>query len=127
MRSELHPNSANSDVVPESRPAAFRLKYLQVDDKIRFSMAKRTRALLTLWLLLVLAAVFFAPSVDLEPTALRALRAAALIYLAIFVASHIFLALPVSGLESRWPLRPSATFIVPEDSSLLDLYCSRLC
>jgi hypothetical protein len=79
-------------------------------------------------LLLALLVVFFAPAVDLEPTALRAYRVAVLMILAIFFAGHALLGsiqLPLSlcftekdGEEQRFSLS------TPDPVSD---FCSQLC
>ena len=89
----------------------------------------KSYVLLVLVLLVVLAVVFFAPSMHLEPTALRAARHAAMVFLAIFVAAHLFfsafsLAAPRElGFFAREASAPGLS----GHSSLIDLYCSRLC
>lgn len=92
-------------------------------------MPSKANLLLVIVLLLVLGAVFFAPSVNLEPTALRAERAAAILFLAIFIASHFF-AGPCPTLMFRKcgicaGENPNPTLDNP--SGLIDLYCARLC
>jgi hypothetical protein len=85
--------------------------------------------LLVLLLLMVLALVFLAPSMHLEPTALRAARDAAMVFLAIVFAAHLFvrtycLAVPMEhGFVSNEASSPGLS----GQSSLIDLYCSRLC
>ena len=54
-------------------------------------MAKNIQLLIVALLLLVLAIVIFVPSLGLEPTALRAARAAALLFFAMFSAARLFL------------------------------------
>lgn len=92
-------------------------------------MKKRIYIVLTLLLLLALAAVFLAPSVDLEPSALRAARAAAILFLSIFIASHLLLALASNPLQECRAVfeRRDSDSTVTSDLSLLDLYCTRLC
>ena len=88
----------------------------------------KPRTILVVLLLLTLAVVFFAPSMHPEPTALRAARQAALIFLAIFAAARLasfYLANRIWSFEFPHLLDPDS---VSEDySGLLDLNCSRLC
>lgn len=92
-------------------------------------MSRKSRILFTILLLAALAAVCFAPSVNLEPTALRAPRAAALLMLAIFVVSHSFVSSRLSFRVRKygWRGRSHADAALPAESNLIDLLCSRLC
>jgi hypothetical protein len=91
-------------------------------------MLKRVHMALAILMLIALAVVFFAPSVDLEPSALRAWRAAALIFFAIFVAAHVLLRFngpqfrQCGFLEHRHPNSSS-----PSRLDLFDLHCGLLC
>lgn len=89
----------------------------------------KSHILLVVVLLVALAVVFFAPSMHLEPTALRAARDAAMVFLAIFVAAHLFvsafsLAAPWEHGFFSWEASSPG---LSGQSSLIDLYCSRLC
>jgi len=89
------------------------------------------RYILIAVLLLTLMVVFFAPSVNLEPSALRAVRQAAIFFFAIFVASHCL----ISRISSLFFLLLFRQFSKVEientgfysEPSLIDLNCSRLC
>jgi uncharacterized membrane protein len=89
----------------------------------------KSHILLVLLLLVALAVVFFAPSVHLEPTALRASRDAAMLVLAIFVAAHLLAA--SYSLTVLWERgffeQEGSDPVLAEHSSLIDLYCTRLC
>jgi len=75
-------------------------------------------------LLLTVALVFFAPSVDLEPTALRAIQAARAVQLAIISAALVFTSLlGITAISFRW----ERSFDPANDGDLLVLNCSRLC
>ena len=98
--------------------------------KTLFNMLPRKICVVcTIVLLLVVAAVFFAPSVDLEPSALRAIRAAVLFFFAILVVARLLIQvyhhlLPVElGVHEHPPLESPR----PPDLNLLDLHCSLLC
>ena len=86
------------------------------------------RIILVVLLLLSLAIVFFAPSMHAEPTALRAARQAALVFLAIFAAARsVSFYLTNTIWSCKFPSSPDSDFISDDESGLLDLYCSRLC
>ena len=77
-------------------------------------------------LLLAIAAVFVAPSVDLEPTAMRAARAAttAMAALVATATALIPFTLPVKKF--------TLTTVIPQNVSvsfreLVDIFCTRLC
>jgi hypothetical protein len=92
-------------------------------------MSSRLNIVLVILLILAVTLVFLAPMVDLEPTALRAVRAAAMLFLAIVIAAHFFRGsyfipiLMAFGFCNRENLNP----IQVDQPSLIDLYCSRLC
>ncbi|HEY1262238.1 MAG TPA: hypothetical protein VGF06_01875 [Terriglobales bacterium] len=85
--------------------------------------------ILVLLLLVIVVALFLAPTVDLEPTALRASRAAAMLFLAIFFAAHLTVghgsSAPVLGRRHGPGWNEKLISCAPP--SLVDLYCSRLC
>jgi len=85
--------------------------------------------ILAVLLILALAVVFLAPSVNLEPTALRAARAAAMVFLGIFVAGHSLAAsvLSIKSQPAAFCQRETASPIAHSEVSLIDLLCSRLC
>jgi len=75
-------------------------------------------------LLLTVALVFFAPSVDLEPTALRSVQAARALQLAMISAALVFTSLlSIRTISFRW----ERDFGPANDSDLLVLNCTRLC
>lgn len=85
---------------------------------------------LTVLLLLAVVAVFLAPAVDLEPTALRAMRAAVLFFFAILIAARFSIQI------CRHYLKPESSIVHdhqpsesprPPDLNLFDLYCTHLC
>ena len=76
-----------------------------------------------LLLLLTVVYIFVAPTFDLDPTALRAARHAASIFIAIAAAASVLTALE-TGLQSIL-ISPSAP--IPPASDLIDLTCTRLC
>lgn len=92
-------------------------------------LSKNTCVVLTLLLVLAIAIIFIAPSVDLEPTALRAWRAAVLVFLAIIIAAQVLSGfycsslLKICGLYVPEPACPSCS----SELSLLDLCCTRRC
>jgi quinol-cytochrome oxidoreductase complex cytochrome b subunit len=106
------------------------LIFLQPFDNIALNNhMPKSHILLVLVLLVVLAVVFFAPSMHLEPTALRAARDAAMVFLAIFIAAHLFVS--ALGLAAPWDhsffAREASSPGLSAQSSLIDLYCARLC
>ena len=87
-------------------------------------MNRLFKPLLIALLLLAVAVVFFAPSVDLEPTALRASQAAQALQMAIVSAALVFSALvSFVGFSFRRSLESGLAV----DSDLLVLNCTRLC
>jgi hypothetical protein len=90
-------------------------------------MRRPVHTFIALVILLAIGVVCFAPSVDLEPTAIRAVEAS-LIFLALACVGQIVtrLALPTPGL-----MQVHATVCnqstSPSDVSLIDLNCTRLC
>lgn len=89
-------------------------------------MAKGLKLTTAFVLLVSVLGVFVAPSVDLEPSALRAARAALMTMLAIANAAAVILTLVVPALHAQSALIPHAT-ILHRDSGILDLDCARLC
>ena len=90
------------------------------------SMSDRTRFLVAFLLLLAVLIVFISPAVDLEPSALKALHMATLLFAALALAGtvlalgdQIVLERFVDALAFHSPPHPT--------ESLLDLECSRLC
>jgi hypothetical protein len=57
----------------------------------RVLVARYIQIAVVILLLVALVVVLAAPSLDLEPTALRAVRAAALLFFALFCAAHVLL------------------------------------
>lgn len=92
-------------------------------------MIEAPRPWLVLFLLLVLAGVFIAPTVDLQPTALRAWQAAALLFLGIYIAGRAVLGGFQAPMLVRYSLREAQAdnWALPADSRLLELHCTRLC
>ncbi|HSS99074.1 MAG TPA: hypothetical protein VLK33_18695 [Terriglobales bacterium] len=93
-------------------------------------LSRKICVVLAILLLLVLAAVFIAPSVDMEPSALRAIRAAVLFFFAILLAARLLiqvcdhrLSFELSTLHDLEPLNSSP----PSDQNLLTLNCVLLC
>lgn len=74
-------------------------------------------------LLLSVAAVFIAPTVNLQPTAMRAARAATMVLAALAIL--VALAVPRLGRESVVPAWIPAG-AKPNFPSLIDLICARL-
>ena len=95
--------------------------------KIDLAMLTSRRAVFALLLILAVAVVFIAPSVQLEPTALRAWLAASAFFLAMAALCHV-----VSGPFLFDPLSiDSHGFKDVNSSSIqspsLDLDCVRIC
>jgi hypothetical protein len=87
-------------------------------------MGRRTKFWVALLLLLTVLAVCISPAVDLEPTALRALRLANLLFaalaLVILIGAINRATRPVDAAARFYPL-----LVTPK--SILDLACTRLC
>lgn len=83
----------------------------------------------TLVILLAVVVVFIAPTLDLEPSALRAWRAAVLVLLAIVIAVQFLADTFADYLLEFCKLRANncPPAISLSEFSLLDLYCTRLC
>jgi hypothetical protein len=92
-------------------------------------LSKNTCVVLTLLLVLAIAIIFIAPSVDLEPSALRAWRAAVLVFLAIIIAVQVLSGIYYSSLLKICSLcaPESSRLCCSSELSLLDLCCARLC
>lgn len=88
-------------------------------------MTKTGHLLVAIFLVVLVAVVFFAPSADLEPSALRASQAARALLLALVSA-----ALTLSVLL-RFAcfcfLREGSESPLPNDGDLITLNCARLC
>lgn len=93
-----------------------------------FSMSRRAQILIALGLVVAIGIVCFAPSVDLEPTVMRAVKAASVIFSAIAAVGQIVSSLAPPPVQpsrisaSVWNLRSS-----PFEISLVALNCARLC
>ena len=87
-------------------------------------MSTWLKSLLVILLLVAVATVFISPAIDLEPTALRASRAAQALQIALLSA-----ALAIRGLLSPIfvSLTPQAESRGVNHENLLDLNCTRLC
>jgi len=88
-------------------------------------MTKTSHSVVATLLVLVVAVVFFAPSTDLEPSALRALQAARALQLALVSA-----ALSLSVLlcfACFFLVRERSDSPLPSDDDLITLNCARLC
>jgi len=90
---------------------------------------RKIQILLAIVIILTVTTVLIIPSVDLDPSALRSVRAAALIFFAIFIAGNCLF-----GRCSAQYLKSISSFdqenigrIARTDANLLDLYCSLLC
>jgi hypothetical protein len=92
-------------------------------------ISKKICVAVTLVILLTVVIVFLAPSLDLEPSALRAWRAAAMVFLAIVIAVQFLAYTFANCLLEFCKLRANNCpyAISPAEFSLLDLYCTRLC
>lgn len=86
---------------------------------------KNSRFLLITLLVAVVAVVFFAPSTNLEPTALRASQAAKALQLALVSAALTLSLLLCSACVCFVPEGSNST--LPSDDDLVTLNCSRLC
>jgi len=90
---------------------------------------RKIQILLAIAIILAVAIVFIAPSVDLDPSALRAVRAAALIFFAIFLAGNCLAGHCSTQISEPFllfnALNGERTFLF--DANLVDLYCARLC
>jgi hypothetical protein len=79
-------------------------------------------------LLLALLVVFFAPAVDLEPTALRAYRVAVMMLLAIFLAGHVLLGSILLPLSLNYTEeRIKGQILSPSTPDPVSVFCSQLC
>ena len=77
-------------------------------------------------LLLVVMTVFLAPTVNLEPTALRAMKAASMLFAALALAGTAFAALLSVSFASTGIIFESHR--VPQKAgNIVDLICARLC
>ncbi|MGC2195575.1 MAG: hypothetical protein WA628_12930 [Terriglobales bacterium] len=89
-------------------------------------MGGRAKLGIVIVLLLCVMAVFISPAVDLEPTALRALKAANMLFAALIlagttIAAYLTLSFSFMGMVFDFhPMEASA-------ASLVDLNCVRLC
>ena len=90
---------------------------------------RKIQILLAVVIILTVATVLIVPSVDLDPSALRSVRAAALIFFAIFIAGNC-----LTGRCSAQYLKSISSLeqenigqIVLSVTNLLDLHCSLLC
>jgi hypothetical protein len=81
--------------------------------------------LVTLLLLTVLT-VFISPAVDLQPTALRALQAANMLFAALALAGHL-LAADITTLISWTAGTSDLHLALPRTEDILELNCTRLC
>jgi predicted membrane-bound spermidine synthase len=104
-----------------------RLISRQIYDNLTVTMHRRIYILLALLVMISVAVVFFAPSVDLEPTALRAAQAAELVLLAIASVGILITAhLPVLMTRPR-EREDLVLIILGREPNLVDLNCTRLC
>jgi hypothetical protein len=91
-------------------------------------MSQRFHILVVVLVLLAVVIVFFAPTVDLEPTAMRAVKAASIIFLAIAAVGQTVTNLV---LFSRGPFESAVSdsnlWSHLLQGSLLDMNCTRLC
>ena len=85
----------------------------------------KSHRLLITFLILVIAVVFFAPSTDLEPTALRASQAASALQLALVYAALTLNALFFLACLSM--VREFSDSHLASHDDLITLNCSRLC
>jgi len=86
---------------------------------------KNSHFLLITFLILVVAVVFFAPSTDLEPTALRASQAARALELALVSAALTLSLLLCFACFSY--VHERSDFPLASDDDLVTLNCARLC
>ena len=100
-------------------------KYLST---ICLQMVRKGHILIALVILVAIGIVLFAPSVDLEPTAMRAAKAASIIFLAIAAVAQI-----VTSLALPSPRASQIAVVCPDlwsslfEIKLIDLNCTRLC
>jgi uncharacterized membrane protein YbhN (UPF0104 family) len=86
---------------------------------------RNIRFLLVAFVVLVVAVVFFAPSTDLEPTALRALQAAKALQLALVSAALVLSSLLC--FSCFWFLQEYCDSHRASNDDLVALNCTRLC
>ena len=86
---------------------------------------------LVILLLLVILMVFIAPSVDLEPSALRAIKAAAVIFMGIVVAARFVIRVPLLFAENEAGIftfsQTASDLHLVQVNEPLDQYCPLLC
>jgi hypothetical protein len=91
-------------------------------------MSRKSYILIAVLLVVVIGIVFFAPTVDLQPTAMRALEAATAIFLAIAAVGHTLSGTLVPTQRDRKLLvDDSEPPSYLSEISLVDLNCARLC
>ncbi len=88
-------------------------------------MQPNLKSMMVLLLLLVVAAVFLAPSVDLEPTALRASQAAQALQATLISTALVFSGL--FGIAGFFFARRTLDSHLTNYDDLLVLNCTRLC
>jgi hypothetical protein len=89
-----------------------------VDDKAKLGIV--------IVLLLIVMTVFIAPTVDLEPTALRAMKAASLLFAALVLAGTAIAALLSVSFSSTGIILASDS-ARQKAANIVDLNCVRLC
>jgi hypothetical protein len=89
-----------------------------VDDKAKLGIV--------IVLLLIVMTVFIAPTVDLEPTALRAMKAASLLFAALVLAGTAIAALLTVSFSPTWIILASDR-ARQNAAHIVDLNCARLC
>ena len=106
----------------------FLLDFIQVHDYTGFSMSRKWIILVVALVVAAVAIVFFAPSVDLPPTAMRSLEVITAVFLAVAAIRHlacsIFRSCPV---QRRAALADVGQRKGLYELSLIDLNCARLC